>query len=175
MINMRIKLTEKIVRGGKLKHDRMIKITTLIITLFGAAIVGTIFNEKFNLLYISRTTFLGGLVVAATLILAYQNKKLNDLEIMLGWKKEYEEGKLNPVAKKVDETIQILRKRMKFMSEEQLFELFALIIVIGSMLLSFILSPNPQTQFIGWVTLSMILSALLLGYLLIWLIRKIKQ
>ena len=92
------------IEAGKLKHKRIISITTLLATIFGGMIVGLIFNPPAEAdIPFNKNWLVLSLSVFIVSVLAYQNHRLNKLELILGWQTKDEEGHLNPVAKILEE------------------------------------------------------------------------
>src|SRR3989338_1041447 len=95
--------------AGKLKHDRMIKITALVLTFGGSILACLAFNEKI-LLPASKEIIIVLLAGILFLLLLFQNAKLNALEQILGWDEKAEEGKMNLLARWIDKAIKPLTR-----------------------------------------------------------------
>ena len=93
--------------AGKLKHDRMIKITAMALTFGGSVLAGLTLNEKIAL-PASKESIVVLLAGILLLLLLIQNAKLNALERILGWDEKAEEGTMNTLAQTIDKLLKIL-------------------------------------------------------------------
>lgn len=72
-------MSNNFLESRKLKHARLISLTTLYITIIGTAIIASIFNESFNLPF-SREPLIIILILVAVFIISSQNKLLGVIE-----------------------------------------------------------------------------------------------
>ena len=97
---------------GKLKHDRILKVTAMALTFGGSVLAGIVFNENIKL-PMPKDLAITMLVAGMVLFLTFQNFRLNKLEEVLGWDERLEEGKMIPLAKEIDKSIKKIADLIK--------------------------------------------------------------
>lgn len=85
--------------AGKIKHSRIINMTTLIVGIFGTLIVGIIINQDQKVLDYPKIPLIIILASFAMLYTFIQISELNHLEEIFGWDASLDESKMNRFAK----------------------------------------------------------------------------
>ena len=170
MVNMvEINLTKDNKEAGKLKHGRIIKITTAMLTFMGVLIAGLfLYNTTIENALINETLRVTGifsLIALAIFYTVYQNSALASLERTLGWTEDLNEKKLSKPRKVFAKLINRLEKSPEKVDQLLNSSFSSLILLGGGLFMLITFTPEK----IGWIFYLAVGVPLFGGFFVLWI------